>query len=87
MGKRVLTVIALVFTLSILIQSEEVFYTDTNWIQINEEIKPKAETKLEKAEQEMDHMQEKMDYYNRVVRSIEREEAELKELRKVRIKK
>ena len=43
-------------------------------------------TKVEKAEQELAHMQEKVDFYKRVVRSVEREEAELKELNKIKMK-
>ena len=67
--------------------SESTVYEDANWIQIPEELKPEAVTNLEKAEQELDHMQDKMDYYQRVVRSIEREEKELKELKKMRVRK
>ena len=43
-------------------------------------------TKVEKAEQELAHMQGKVDFYKRVVRSVEREEAELKELNKIKMK-
>ena len=43
-------------------------------------------TKVEKAEQELAHMQEKVDFYKRVVRSVEREEAELKELNKIKMR-
>ena len=43
-------------------------------------------TKVEQAEQELAHMQEKVDFYKRVVRSVEREEAELKELNKIKMK-
>ena len=45
-----------------------------------------TDTKLEKAEAELDYMKEKVDFYKRVVRSVEREEAELKELNKIKMK-
>ena len=45
-----------------------------------------TDTKLEKAEAELDYMKEKVDFYKRVVRSVEREEEELKELKKQRIR-
>ena len=54
-------------------------------IQILEEEKIPL-TKVEKAEQELAHMQEKVDFYKRVVRSVEREEAELKELNKIKMR-
>ena len=47
----------------------------------------KTDTNLEKAEAELDHMKEKVDFYQRVVRSIQREEEELKALRKMRVRK
>lgn len=50
-----------------------------------DEIKP--DQKLEKAEAELDYMKEKVDYYKRVVRSVQREEEELKKLRRLRVKK
>ena len=46
----------------------------------------KTDTKLEKAEAELDYMKEKVDFYKRVVRSVEREEAELKELNKIKMR-
>ena len=58
---------------------------DIEEIQILEEEKIPL-TKVEKAEQELAHMQEKVDFYKRVVRSVEREEAELKELNKIKMK-
>ena len=47
----------------------------------------KTDTKLEKAEAELDYMKEKVDFYKRVVRSVEREEEELKALKKTRVRK
>ena len=47
----------------------------------------KTDTNLEKAEAELDHMKEKVDFYQRVVRSIQREEEELKALKKMRVRK
>ena len=64
--------------------AEEEIY-DIEEIQILEEEKIPL-TKVEKAELELVHMQEKVDFYKRVVRSVEREEEELKELRKVRVR-
>ena len=64
--------------------AEEEIY-DIEEIQILEEEKIPL-TKVEKAEQELAHMQEKVDFYKRVVRSVEREEEELKELKKQRIR-
>ena len=48
-----------------------------------------AETdgKLEKAEAELDYMKEKVDFYKRVVRSVQREEEELKALKRIRVRK
>ena len=45
-----------------------------------------TDTKLEKAEAELDYMKEKVDFYKRVVRSVEREAAELKELNKIKMR-
>ena len=45
-----------------------------------------TDAKLEKAEAELDYMKEKVDFYKRVVRSVEREEAELKELNKIKMR-
>ena len=64
--------------------AEEEIY-DIEEIQILEEEKIPL-TKVEKAEQELAHMQGKVDFYKRVVRSVEREEEELKELKKQRIR-
>ena len=47
----------------------------------------KTDTKLEKAEAELDYMKEKVDFYKRVVRSVQREEEELKALKKTRVRK
>ena len=46
-----------------------------------------TDTKLEKAEAELDYMKEKVDFYKRVVRSVQREEEELKALKKTRVRK
>ena len=51
---------------------------------IEEEVK--TDLKLEKAEAELEYMNEKVDFYKRVVRSVEREEAELKELNKIKMR-
>ena len=52
---------------------------------ITEEVK--TDTNLEKAEAELEYMKEKVDFYKRVVRSVQREEEELKALRKIRVRK
>ena len=59
---------------------------DIEEIQILEEEKIPL-TKVEKAEQELAHMQEKVDFYKRVVRSVQREEEELKALKRIRVRK
>ena len=46
-----------------------------------------TDVKLEKAEAELDYMKEKVDFYKRVVRSVQREEEELKALKKTRVRK
>ena len=46
-----------------------------------------TDAKLEKAEVELDYMKEKVDFYKRVVRSVEREEEELKALKRIRVRK
>ena len=46
-----------------------------------------TDAKLEKAEAELDYMKEKVDFYKRVVRSVQREEEELKALKKTRVRK
>ena len=46
-----------------------------------------TDTKLEKAEAELDYMKEKVDFYKRVVRSVQREEEELKALKRIRVRK
>ena len=46
-----------------------------------------TDIKLEKAEAELDYMKEKVDFYKRVVRSVQREEEELKALKKIRVRK
>ena len=65
--------------------AEEEIY-DIEEIQILEEEKIPL-TKVEKAEQELAHMQEKVDFYKRVVRSVQREEEELKALKRARVRK
>ena len=64
--------------------AEEEIY-DIEEIQILEEEKVPL-TKVEKAEQELAHMQGKVDFYKRVVRSVEREEGELKEKKKKKMR-
>jgi hypothetical protein len=64
--------------------AEEEFYGEEEFQVMEEEKIPL--TKLEKAEAELEHMQEKLDLYKRVVRSVEREEAELKELKKIKMR-
>ena len=46
-----------------------------------------TDAKLEKAEVELDYMKEKVDFYKRVVRSVQREEEELKALKRIRVRK
>ena len=46
-----------------------------------------TDVKLEKAEAELDYMKEKVDFYKRVVRSVQREEEELKALKRIRVRK
>ena len=46
-----------------------------------------TDVKLEKAEAELDYMKEKVDFYKRVVRSVQREEEELKALKRRRVRK
>ena len=46
-----------------------------------------TDVKLEKAEAEQDYMKEKVDFYKRVVRSVQREEEELKALKRIRVRK
>ena len=65
--------------------AEEEIY-DIEEIQILEEEKIPL-TKVEKAEQELAHMQGKVDFYKRVVRSVQREEEELKALKRIRVRK
>ena len=60
--------------------------TDVEDMAVIEEVTTLPMTKLEKAESELAHMQEKVDFYKRVVRSVEREEEELKQLKKLRIR-
>ena len=52
---------------------------------IEEEVK--TDLKLEKAEAELEYMNEKVDFYKRVVRSVQREEEELKALKRARARK
>ena len=80
MGKIIITAALLLLSTGLYAQNEQDFVIDP------EEISPVPLTKLEKAEAELAHMQEKVDFYKRVVRSVEREEEELKELKKQRIR-
>jgi hypothetical protein len=75
MRRMILAVLFLLSTVSLL--GEEII--------IEEEIK--TDVKLEKAEEELEYMKERVDFYKRVVRSVEREENELKALKKIRVKK
>ena len=52
---------------------------------IEEEVK--TDLKLEKAEAELEYMNEKVDFYKRVVRSVQREEEDLKALKRARVRK
>ena len=80
MGKIIITAALLLLSTGLYAQNEQDFVIDP------EEISPVPLAKLEKAEAELAHMQEKVDFYKRVVRSVEREEEELKELKKQRIR-
>ena len=80
MGKIIITAALLLLSTGLYAQNEQDFVIDP------EEICPVPLSKLEKAEAELAHMQEKVDFYKRVVRSVEREEEELKELKKQRIR-
>ena len=80
MGKIIITAALLLLSTGLYAQNEQDFVIDP------EEISPVPLTKLEKAEAELAHMQEKVDFNKRVVRSVEREEEELKELKKQRIR-
>ena len=79
MGKRIMTAGLLLLSAGLYAQSNSDFEI------MEEEINPVPMTKVEKAEAELAYMQEKVDFYKRVVRSVEREEEELKELKKQRI--
>ena len=80
MGKIIMTAGLVLLSAGLYAQNE------TDFDIMEEDISPAPVTKLEKAEAELAHMQEKVDFYKRVVRSVEREEAELKELKKQRIR-
>ena len=79
MGKIIITAVLMLLSAGLYAQNEPDFVFEP------EDISPAPLTKLEKAEAELAHMQEKVDFYKRVVRSVEREEEELKELKKQRI--
>ena len=78
----------IIMTAGLLILSVNLFAQeiDSQEMILIEEINTEPLTKVEKAEAELAHMQEKVDFYKRVVRSVEREEQELKELKKQRIR-
>ena len=80
MGKIIITAVLMLLSAGLYAQNEPDFIFEP------EDISPVPLTKLEKAEAELAHMQEKVDFYKRVVRSVEREEEELKELKKQRIR-
>ena len=80
MGKIIITGALMLLSAGLYAQNELDFVIEP------ENISPVPLTKLEKAEAELAHMQEKVDFYKRVVRSVEREEEELKELKKQRIR-
>ncbi len=80
MGKIIMTAGLVLLSAGLYAQNE------TDFDITEEDISPAPVTKLEKAEAELAHMQEKVDFYKRVVRSVEREEEELKELKKQRIR-
>ena len=78
----------IIMTAGLLILSVNLFAQELNGQEmiLIEEMSTEPLTKVEKAEAELAHMQEKVDFYKRVVRSVEREEQELKELKKQRIR-
>lgn len=80
MGKIIMTAGLVLLSAGLYAQNE------TDFDIMEEDISLAPLTKLEKAEAELAHMQEKVDFYKRVVRSVEREEGELKELKKQRIR-
>ena len=80
MGKIIIAAVLMLLSTGLYAQNEPDFVFEL------EDISPAPLTKLEKAEAELAHMQEKVDFYKRVVRSVEREEEELKELKKQRIR-
>ena len=80
MGKIIMTAGLVLLSAGLYAQNE------TDFDIMEEDISLAPLTKLEKAEAELAHMQEKVDFYKRVVRSVEREEEELKELKKQRIR-
>ena len=80
MRKIIITAVLMLLSAGLYAQNEPDFVFEP------EDISPASLTKLEKAEAELAHMQEKVDFYKRVVRSVEREEEELKELKKQRIR-
>ena len=80
MRKIIITAVLMLLSAGLYAQNEPDFVFEP------EDISPASLTKLEKAEAELAHMQEKVDFYKRVVRSVEREEAELKELNKIKMR-
>ena len=81
MGKIIITAVLMLLSAGLYAQNEPDFVFEP------EDISPVPLTKLEKAEAELAHMQEKVDFYKRVVRSVQREEEELKALKRIRVRK
>ena len=81
MGKIIITAVLMLLSAGLYAQNEPDFVFE------QEDISPAPLTKLEKAEAELAHMQEKVDFYKRVVRSVQREEEELKALKRIRVRK
>ena len=80
MRKIIITAVLMLLSAGLYAQNEPDFVFEP------EDISPAPLKKKKKAEAELAHMQEKVDFYKRVVRSVEREEEELKELKKQRIR-
>ena len=81
MRKIIITAVLMLLSAGLYAQNEPDFVFEP------EDISLVPLTKLEKAEAELAHMQEKVDFYKRVVRSVQREEEELKALKRIRVRK
>ena len=81
MGKIIISAVLMLLSAGLYAQNEPDFVFEP------EDISPASLTKLEKAEAELAHMQEMVDFYKRVVRSVQREEEELKGLKRIRVRK